>query len=749
MSNSTQLASSSESQSHRDGFGRKEHFPVDERFNWFFHYRDGRLKRMRIQHADALGDRTALLLYTVAHLMPRAGRPWYRDPRAIALCIPGSIAVLLLLFWPARLDGKVRNHGNYDPVRYQHWGYPRVARNPKENASVAIREPNDDEVPLLAHGHSPGDIELASDPSHAELNNSWKATGSLGSQHSMPGDSGTIQRSLFPRYLCFPIDTTDDHGAKSFAYQTLSVEQWMEVSGEHVPPAFVFVSYTRLQFLDIKTATKRNLAHLQSHRPLLQSAIDATRQAQVPAFWIDFECVQDDRALDAADGTQADAFRICDIVTAAHSMAIILGPSLDNPREDFCNATKARWFAQWGQRLWTVPEALLCPSEHRISIYTVGSPGSPELVAKRNLPQRSWPEDAGNMRQLIDHYEGTIHLTQLELISIALSCMQRRLPGTTQLNPGDVSYALMGLLRRRPIVDTNDSDFEAFARLSLANDSDRLMERLLCMQPVNSTAQWHDTRDAWTMQLWDFEPSCQIAGIVDNRTVLLDGAYGATIRWSKLKKVESDKVWLIAAVSLLIAGAQSNLSNSTFAGGVALFAIVMVFNLTTPALIWRLYRGKMWSTQAFFFGMEGIPNLGEVERCMFGFNDNRLKWSPSGSTLSRHHLDLSDQERIADPPQLANNAPITASGKLLKVYTIVDTFTLTATAFYAERPPSVVMICGREGGMQRAVLCSYDFVTQTFVRETIVRMKTLVLDRMSRVDQFRFCLTRNGWSAKE
>lgn len=47
---------------------------------------------------------------------------------------------------------------------------------------------------------------------------------------------------------------------------------------------------------------------------------------------------------------------------------------------------------------------------------------------------------------------------------------------------------------------------------------------------------------------------------------------------------------------------------------------------------------------------------------------------------------------------------------------------------------------GHEGGMRRAALCSYNHNTQTFHRETIVRMPTKILDRMDRVDQVRFSL---------
>lgn len=70
----------------------------------------------------------------------------------------------------------------------------------------------------------------------------------------------------------------------------------------------------------------------------------------------------------------------------------------------------------------------------------------------------------------------------------------------------------MGLLRVRPQVDPTDSAFQAFARLSLANDSDMLLERLICTLPKTQDQPWWSMDDAWNSSLWDIYPQCQIAG---------------------------------------------------------------------------------------------------------------------------------------------------------------------------------------------------------------------------------------------
>ncbi|KAK7522018.1 hypothetical protein IWZ03DRAFT_107683 [Phyllosticta citriasiana] len=121
----------------------------------------------------------------------------------------------------------------------------------------------------------------------------------------------------------------------------------------------------------------------------------------------------------------------------------------------------------------------------------------------------------------------------LELLSFGLECFQSR--QTDQRTRGGMAYALMALLRGRPKVNKNDSAFEAFARLSLANDSGRLLERMICMLPPKPNAEWFHIRDKWSARLWDIGPIAQVGEILDNETVSLDGAYGATIEWDAMK----------------------------------------------------------------------------------------------------------------------------------------------------------------------------------------------------------------------
>lgn len=173
--------------------------------------------------------------------------------------------------------------------------------------------------------------------------------------------------------------------------------------------------------------------------------------------------------------------------------------------------------------------------------------------------------------------------------------------------------------------------------------------------------------------------------------------------------------------------------------GILLLIPSALIMLCAPAMLLNIYAGKFWSTQALFIGVEGMVDIGEAERHLFGFNHGRLKWSTSGSTLSRHRY--VNGECIALPPTTKSLKDEDGRETL---FTLIDTYSLTATCFYAQRPPVAVIVCGQEGGMQRALLCSYDWTRQTFAKETVLRVKTLVLDRMLRVDRFRFALKRNA-----
>jgi hypothetical protein len=75
-----------------------------------------------------------------------------------------------------------------------------------------------------------------------------------------------------------------------------------------------------------------------------------------------------------------------------------------------------------------------------------------------------------------------------------------------------------------------------------------------------------------------------------------------------------------------------------------------------------------------------------------------------------------------------------------RLFTIVDTGDMTVSVIAAERPPVVALICGREGGMLRALLCSWRFDKNCLYRECVVRMRSSIEDQATPNDWLKVSL---------
>jgi hypothetical protein len=294
-----------------------------------------------------------------------------------------------------------------------------------------------------------------------------------------------------------------------------------------------------------------------------------------------------------------------------------------------------------------------------------------------------------------------------------------------------------------------------------------LIERLMCTQPKTRTADWSAMEDAWDANLWDISPHCQVAGVGPGDTVILDGAFGAAIRWKSFAPVAYVAMdsWgrLFSRLALhsspyLFTIGSTLVGYGLGAASVGIGALFLIFSLIiilmSPFLVRKTYTGKLWGTQAWFFGFEGYMDLATIEAHIFGAYMARLKWSPAGSPISAHVKNKFGECVGIDPtinPDVKALVEQAKSGRFgdLKVFTLVDTLTLTVTIFTAVRPPVAVLLCGHEGGMQRAVMASYDWKEQTLYREAVLRMETPVLEAMSRMHRFRFGFSRPMVDAQE
>ncbi|KAI3331628.1 hypothetical protein HD806DRAFT_518610 [Xylariaceae sp. AK1471] len=504
---------------------------------------------------------------------------------------------------------------------------------------------------------------------------------------------------------------------------------------------------------------------------LLEVGIQAARDAGVKAFWIDVYCMKD------AEMAKMDSHRICDVARGAKSMVIALQDTVRNRAFRQSAQTVTELLQSWSSRLWTLPEMLLSPTRHDLKVYLARDGVQVcDTIPKRSMAARAYQgRDATLVRQLVDHFEASQQLTLTELLTMGLECLVNR--ETNPFMPADQVYALMTMVRRRPIPNKNDTLFEAFAKLSLLNDSNSLLERLICTLPRRRGEPWHKLEDFWGAKLWDIEPTVQVSAIASDQTVVLDGGFGASINWGELKKVSFLKRetiwrsigafivrfapgWLLISITLLATvgqpitsynpttGKEMQKTNPLLALGIVFFLIAFFAIASLPYTMLSLYSGKFWSTQALLFGLEGQADLEWLELQLFGFTQGRLRWSTWGSTQSLHRPKpttggakwINGEVEALEPKDtpLEDANPLSTDPD--RVFTIVDTYSMTATLIRAVHPPTAALVCGQEGGMRRALLCSYDYHTQTFHRETVIRMPTKVLDRMDRVDKFRFSM---------
>ncbi|KAK0747328.1 hypothetical protein B0T21DRAFT_354094 [Apiosordaria backusii] len=405
--------------------------------------------------------------------------------------------------------GEIRNGGNYDPVPYRYFGRAKTSRNHMDDnvygnplgRETQFQKTITERPAIFATSHTEKTPRAASD---------------------------RTERILLPRRLCW-LDTKPQtvvqDGEEYQVYQSTDVEQWMKQNKSHCPE-YLFIAWRGSQF---------NTDSYEDREVLHELARRATKEAGLSCYWISEKCFSGPK-----EKLALDVWRMSDIVRGSSGMAIVLGklPEEDASAHQQQNSNKDPCYAllsSWSQSIWTFPELLLSKGS-KITCYYVSEgeeePLSPDIadlyqdsaapqygtIRKQVIPKNQFAarcleasRDRYQVRRLIDHYSGNLKLSDLELTTVALECFSARQAGSQYL-PGDYSYALMGLLGRRPPVHPSDSAFLAFARLSLENYNNRLFERMLCLLQGEEQL-WYDTTDLYGARLWDIEPSVQVAGI--------------------------------------------------------------------------------------------------------------------------------------------------------------------------------------------------------------------------------------------
>lgn len=240
-------------------------------------------------------------------------------------------------------------------------------------------------------------------------------------------------------------------------------------------------------------------------------------------------------------------------------------------------------------------------------------------------------------------------------------------------------------------------------------------------------------KDQLGAHLWDIEPLCQVAGVCEGSAVILDGCRGASIRWKDIPRIaylhrkswkrtfaslglRSGGFWFLVGVAVTVASKGL---------GIALIIFSLILTFSSPWAIIMLYGGKVWGAAPWLIGFEGTLPIREIEKMTFGNAIGRLSYAPSSSLLQ----DKVANERIGNGPAwIEGSAPKPQLPPGQRLFTLIDTGTLTVTVFAAERPPSAALIVGREGGMLRVALCHYERSTATLFKETVLRMETPMMN---------------------
>jgi len=98
-----------------------------------------------------------------------------------------------------------------------------------------------------------------------------------------------------------------------------------------------------------------------------------------------------------------------------------------------------------------------------------------------------------------------------------------------------------------------------------------------------------------------------------------------------------------------------------------------------------------------------------------------------------------------DKVRVTANTPVrarTLTNLEFQIFSLIDTVTMTVTVFRAAWPPQALIACGSEGGMERVLVCSYDWTSGVFFKEAVLKFPGRILDSMHRLPAIRLGFQR-------
>lgn len=464
------------------------------------------------------------------------------------------------------------------------------------------------------------------------------------------------------------------------------------------------------------------------------------------AYWIDLTLVDKTRS---PEETNKDLYRMADVYRSAEFTLIMLCPP--------SGVTELEAWEGYGERLWTLPEALLS----RQLRYKFRD-GKVTPITLHQLASRAYARLAEESA-IINSYALRDPLERLERLYMLKSALWRRksrtlqrLEENTEAKPrfrAERVYALMGFFEHRIHPHFKETELQALVRLSMANDNDRIVERMVSLLPpqISDTACWYAETDEWGANLWDIEPEIQVVGLTENHALVLGGCRAAAIRWKDFPSVAfatrrsikrliatylPNIFWELVFLGIILEAQSAALSPfGRIPGAEAPLIIGLILMLSAPLMVAYGISGRIVRAEPWLVGVKGLISAEEASELMYGgaiLALPRTSYSPSGTPLSLTARD--PQFRRGDPVQLDILRSQVDAGMADDLYTLVDTLSATIYYFRAARPPTVCVFTGRESGMGRFVLCSERCATNVLHKETVIRMPWHISQSMRACD---------------
>lgn len=276
------------------------------------------------------------------------------------------------------------------------------------------------------------------------------------------------------RYFPLAADFVDDPTRAPFPRQLIVYNaednKWLPCIDKAKLPTidYVAISYRQTDF-----------PNKQDLEKTVQSACEVL---QINAYWLDFACTGR-----TVEEKNADLYRIADVFRGAKKTLIMI------KGDD--NSVQSEGWLSWGDRVWTLPEALLSLT----LLCKIDSRRIEEVNLRRvaNLSYRY----SGEEMLLVDGYGGKDPLPLTEKVGLLCRALWKRssgpdmktLAGNTSAKqnsqftayPGERVYALMGFMLYRIIPDRNESEEEAFNRLMKENKLDFIKFSDIAMSPTS------------------------------------------------------------------------------------------------------------------------------------------------------------------------------------------------------------------------------------------------------------------------